>query len=148
LKLTAVYDYVRLRKWAFLKILIILYCASWGPIPSAFYSQDKLPEILLIFSFTILASIGLITIQVYNPYSPPCWKKPSLKANPFSMREPIQTFHFLSVCALSAGIKIFFQAVYLKIGNLEGARFLAMGVGLFLGTRLSILIFRRKLTNK
>jgi hypothetical protein len=146
IKLHEVFIYFRRLKWIFLKILTFLYLGLWKPFPSDYYSKEKFPEILLIFCVGFISSILLIAIQSANPYSSSHWQKPSLNSNPYNMKEPIQAFHFLSVCVLVVGAKIYFLSVYQKIGTLEGARLLSAAIGLYLGVRLSILIFKQRLS--
>jgi hypothetical protein len=136
-------------KWIVVKLLILSYMAFFTAIPSKYpYSKERLPEIIVIFFIAFFLVIAAIAIQSVNPYSISKWTKPLLRASPFNMREPIQSLHFLSVCLLVSGAKVFLQAVFQKTEALEGAMMSAAGMGFFIGVRFSILIYHKRIVSR
>jgi hypothetical protein len=101
---------------------------------------------LLLFIFVPLGLLLIIGIQAINPLSAEVWRKPSWDINPFIFKEPLQFFHLGAYHFMAGGtigcIMLFYrgkQAAPLAIS------LLSIGVGLWLGVKLCIFTFRKKM---
>jgi uncharacterized membrane protein len=103
---------------------------------------------LVTLAFTPLAVLLLVAVQAVNPYSAKVWRKPSWQVNPFLFKDPLQFFHLAAYHFMVAGIvgclTLFYRG---KEAAPLAVWLLSIGMGLWLGMQLSLLIFRRKLRN-
>ena len=85
-------------------------------------------------------------MQVANPRSDAVWIRPSWNANPFDFGQPLQFFHVGAYHFLVAGATALFM--YFSVGSSAlawAAQLALLGAGTWLGIRLCILVFRKKM---
>ncbi len=138
--------------WLYVRLLFI----AAGVVPQLFVSSNAAQEappltwqfVLVAFIFGIVGLQLLIGLQAFNPMSAKVWLRPAWKHNPFSLKQPLQFFHFGGWFMLAGSLPYLPAALE---GSEEGM-FLAsipasFGLGTLFGVRLSVLIYRRKFTH-
>lgn len=135
--------------WLYARIAII----TLGVLPVFFMSADELlvvhartwAEIVFMFVATVVGLQFVIGVQVVNSASAKTWTRPNWRVNPFNFRQPVQFFHFGGWFMVFGSIPYLFFAA---TGRSEGISLFfitaSMGLGALVGTRLSVLLFRRK----
>jgi len=99
-----------------------------------------------VFVFGVVGMLFVIGIQAFNPRSASLWGYPSWSRNPFTMREPLQFFHFGGFFFLAAGLGALVRAVFMRSGlSFEPVVFACWGAGILVGVWLCTVVFRRKM---
>ncbi len=136
-------------KWEYVRLLLI----AAGVIPNFFTSSNGTQEAIPImwqfvpaaFVFGVVGLQFIIGFQAYNPVSAKVWLRPDWKLNPFSLSQPLQFFHFSGWYMLASSLQLMPAAIK---GNEESmylaASTASFGLGMLVGVRLSVLIYRRK----
>jgi hypothetical protein len=74
------------------------------------------------------------------------WERPSNRANPFHLRNPLLFPHFLSQACAAAGCGRLLSGVLGDVRGLaEGLMLLSAGAGLFVGVHVAMVVFRRRI---
>src|SRR5262245_51276970 len=95
------------------------------------------------FAFGVVGILFIIGIQAFNPRSAAHWRYPSWVCNPFTLREPLQFFHFGGYFFLAAGIGGLLRfALDRSTPIFEPIVFACWGGGIVLGVRLCVALFR------
>jgi hypothetical protein len=98
------------------------------------------------FAFGVFAMQFVIGIQAFNARSAPVWRYPSWRANPFTMREPLQFFHLGGYYFLASGVGgLLHVAVDGSLPVTEPIMFASTGAGVICGVWLCCRLFRRKM---
>ncbi|HWG11056.1 MAG TPA: hypothetical protein VN693_06120 [Rhodanobacteraceae bacterium] len=136
--------------WLFVRLVILVATACSAPYLYNLGHADfdkygvSIKSILLLAGFCVFGIVFVIFIQYLNPYSADKWQKPSLFSNFYDYRQPIQIFHFeawmLGVLALSMAI----YTVLIGSHSMAFLFFLTIAIGTYLGTRLSMWLFKDK----
>jgi hypothetical protein len=137
------------KTWLIARIFLILLGVFQGYSFTANMSGDFsnpswlfLVEMVVIVAFRI---VFVISIQANNCNALAKWQCPSWYVNPFNYREPLQFFDAASYYFLATGftalILAFTESPFLWAWALP----LSIGVGIMIGVRLSLLIFKNRL---
>ena len=88
----------------------------------------------------------IIGIQAFNARSAAVWAYPHWTRNPFTMREPLQFFHFGGYFMLAGGVGGLVHYAYDRSAHVTQPVVLAAwGFGMLMGVRVCTLVFRRKM---
>jgi hypothetical protein len=91
----------------------------------------------------ILFVVGL---QAVNPWSASVWRRPSWCLNPFQAKEPLQFFHLGAFHFMAGGVVGLAAALFRGPAGVPLAvSLIAIGCGIWLGVRLCMVVFRRKM---
>jgi hypothetical protein len=141
---------MRLSRWFWVRIAVI---AGGGLQGVSFVSREikdssnvSWTDCLLMSLFAVFGTLVIIGIQAINPRSAPIWRKPSWKINPFLVREPLQFFHCAAYFSLVTGIVACATSFCREMDVFPfAAALIGIGAGMWLGVRLSLFVFRRKM---
>ncbi|NGN97620.1 hypothetical protein G5S52_08040 [Grimontia sp. S25] len=135
--------------WLYVRLIFI----AAGVVSQLFVSPNGATEappvmwqfVPVAFIFGIVGLQFIIGIQAFNPMSAKVWLRPAWKYNPFSLKQPLQFFHFGGWFILAGSLPYLPAA----LEGSEESMFLAatpaaFGLGMLVGVRLSVLIYRRK----
>ena len=141
-----------MRKWTWVRVVIVILSFAIALFPSPKTASvppldwEALLAALLVIPIGLLFVVG---IQRVNPRSAPVWRYPDWSLNPFTMKEPLQFFHFASYVFLAGGvghvIRVAVSSNQATLDDLFGA---AIGVGLLIGVKLCAVVFRNKMGPK
>lgn len=139
------------KRWLYVRILSIIcgvpagFLAAWREVgPETAEAQIAFCVIALLFPPVALPLV--LSIQVGNPLSRPKWRRPSWFLNPFTLREPLQIFHLEAFECMAIGFGALLAFPFSGYSAVLLAIALALlGVGTWLGVRLCMAIFRRKM---
>jgi hypothetical protein len=99
-----------------------------------------------VFAFGVVGMLFVIGIQAFNPRSDAIWSYPGWVLNPFTMRQPLQFFHFGGYSFLAAGIGALLRSVFVRGTPLvEPIVFAFWGAGILVGVWCCTRVFRRKM---
>ena len=134
--------------WVYLRLAVILFIA----VSACF--EPLLPEarppigwvaLLLISVFSPIAIVIVLGMQRVNPYSAKIWHRLSWTTNSFNFREPIQFFYFGAFVSLAQGVVILCRIAAAQTPfYVEALVPSAMGLGILLGVRMTVLVFGSK----
>lgn len=144
---------MRHSRWFWVRVVLTVVGGLSGvsvAAPETLASSDlDWTATLVIFLFVVVASLILLTIQAFNPYSAEIWRKPSWEMSPFLLGEPLQAFHCTAYFFIACGVVACAILVYRGDSGLPvGVSLLAVGVGLRLAVALSTRVFRRKMPTR
>ena len=98
------------------------------------------------FVFGIVGMLFVIGIQAMNSRSATVWSYPRWALNPFSMRQPLQFFHFAGYFVLAAGVGALLRSVFVgRTLIAEPVAFAFWGAGILAGVWCCTRAFRRKM---
>ena len=98
------------------------------------------------FAFGVVGMLFIIGIQAFNPRSDAIWSHPRWELNPFTMRQPLQFFHFGGYFFLAAGVGALLRSVFVSGTPLaEPVAFTFWGAGILAGVWTCTWAFRRKM---
>lgn len=101
------------------------------------------PVLLLVCPIMILFVVGL---QAANPLSAPVWRRPSWSLNPFQPKEPLQFFHLGAFHSMAGWVVGLAAAVFRGPAGVPLAlSLISIGCGIWLGVRLCMIVFKRKM---
>jgi len=93
-----------------------------------------------------IALLALVGLQAVIPMSAPSWRQPSWSVNPFQVREPLQFFHLGSFFFMAGGL---IGIATLPFRGLAAAplaiSLVSIGVGLWVGVQLCMMVYRKKM---
>ena len=105
----------------------------------------RFSDIPVVFAFGIVAMLFVIGIQAVNPLSAKVWLKPAWLANPFSLRQPCQSFHLVAWYFMASGLGAFVARVLShRPVNADVPVLFAFGLGFRVGLFLVEFAFRWK----
>ena len=115
-----------------------------GRVVSFGYPWPQLTAAL--FAFGVVGMLFVIGIQAFNPRSASTWTFPQWRLNPFTMRQPLQLFHFCGYFFLAAGIGALLRALVLvTAAGDEPIAFASWGAGIIVGVWCCSRVFPRKM---
>ena len=138
--------------WVWLRVAAAIFVAISACI-SPLEQRAKPPldwlTLLGIFAFIPVAIVLVVGFQRLNRYSAKIWTRPSWSTNPFNFRDPIQFFYFGAFLSTVGGIVTLLRAL-VAAGSLYPEELipLAMGVGVWLGVKLTILLNPAKFSHR
>lgn len=135
--------------WLYVRLILL----AAGVLPQFFASSSGAQEappvmwqfVLVAFLFGIIGLQFLIGLQAFNPMSAKVWLRPAWKHNPFNLKQPLQFFHFCGWFMLASSFPTAIEGS--KESMLLAATPAAFGLGILIGVRLSVLIYRRKFSH-
>lgn len=135
--------------WVYVRLIFIVAGIVSHFVAYSNDAQEAAPMmwqfVPVVFIFGIVGLQFIIGIQAFNPMSAKVWFRPAWRYNPFSVKQPLQFFHFGGWFMLSGSLPYIPSALE---GNEESMFLAAMpasfGLGMLFGVRLSVLIYRRK----
>lgn len=138
-----------MKKWAYIRLALIAIGVALMLFSGRVVKQSTPPmeafSIAVVFLSSIIGILFVIGIQSINKWSAKTWTKPSWNANPFSLRQPLQFFHFAAYFLLIGGA---IQLIYTFLNSssfiYEAAVGPIMGIGILLGVKLSEIIYAFK----
>ena len=105
----------------------------------------RFSDIPVVFACGIVAMLFVIGIQAVNPLSAKVWLKPAWLANPFSLRQPCQSFHLVAWYFMASGLGAFVARVLShRPVNADVPVLFAFGLGFRVGLFLVEFAFRWK----
>lgn len=136
------------RMWLAIRLMMFLVVAATSPIfyealHAEFNDDDFSWRFVLILLVIVTGSVLFVLgLQYKNPFAPEKWFKPSWRASFVDFRQPTQTLHtcgwIFVVLAISVGI----YTLLVGSQSLLGIFPFTIGVGLLLGVKLSLVVFR------
>ena len=137
--------------WAIVRVVLVAAAFLQTALSNRSFAPAEgvtVPLLVIVFGFGIIALLLVIGVQRLNPYSAPTWRYPSWSVSPFSLREPLQFFHFCGFFFLAGGVGgavgQVLRGQQLGLTNL----FLpAFGAGILCGVYACTLIYRGKMTS-
>lgn len=135
--------------WVRVVIVILSFAIALFPYPKTAsvpsLDWEALLASLLVTPIGILFVIG---IQRFNPRSAPVWRYPRWSINPFTMKEPLQFFHFAGYVCLAGGVGNVIQVAASRTQVADDLFGITIGAGLLIGVKLSAVVFRSKMVPK
>jgi hypothetical protein len=138
-----------MRKWIYIRVVIVVLS-----FVTVLFSSPKSVNAPLLDWEALLASIFIIPIgllfvigiQRINPHSAPVWRYPSWSINPFTMKEPLQFFHFVGFVFLAGGVShlVLVVASHTQLAS-DDLLGITIGASLLFGVKLSTVVFRGKM---
>jgi hypothetical protein len=99
-----------------------------------------------VFGFGVIGMLFIIGIQAFNSRSDAVWSYPKWALNPFSMRQPLQLFHFGGYFILAAGIGALLRSLFTSgVPLAEPIVFTFWGVGTLAGVWCCTRAFKHKM---
>lgn len=120
-----------------------------------FAPSSRTPELSIgwsdVVTTLVIAPVGLlfvVGIQRLNPRSASVWRYPSWDINPFTLKEPLQFFHFAGYVSLAGGLGLLAhqRAVNERIFP-DDCLSAVLGLGFLAGVQLCIRIYRKKMAS-
>ena len=137
-----------MNKWKFLRIALISFIAVSSlltPLEPKVNLAINWSTLGVIFVFSFLAILFVVGMQVVNPLSAKVWHKPDWNLNPFSLKDPIQFFHFAAYIMLVQGAVVLSRLLFSNIPfYLEILVPLVIGSGVLIGIKLAMHLFKVK----
>ena len=138
------------RGWVWVRVALVaagglsgLTFTSAETAASSNLGWSACPVLLLACPIMILFVVGL---QAANPLSAPVWRRPSWSLNPFQPREPLQFFHLGAFHFMAGGVVGLVAAIFRGPAVVPLAvSLISVGCGVWLGVRLCMVVFRRKM---
>ena len=137
--------------WLYVRVgLLVFVVISSFLVPLQPHAVPRITwsSLAVIAVFCPLALLFLLWFQVVNPRSAKVWRPPSWCLNPFTFKEPLQFFHLAAYICLAQGAVTVGRLLFLQVPfYVEALVPLVMGIGVLIGVRLSMAIFRSKAAN-
>ena len=136
------------QRWALVRIGLVAatgVATVFTPLSPQADSPLGWSELVVGFAFSIVALVLVVRFQALNPRSAKVWNRPSWTLNPFTLKDPLQFFHFASYVCLAQGIVTAVQLMVTGVPFFPEAFVpLAMGGGALIGVWLVPHVLRRK----
>lgn len=135
--------------WMVCRIGLIIACMF--VLPYAMFDQRKdFSEASLMFPIAAIvicaaSVIVLLWLRGANGQSQQDWLLPSWSRSPFVINDPLQNFSDASYCLIAAGIASMIAELSTTPKTWAWELILSIGVGLFVGVRFSLMLFRAKI---
>ncbi len=138
-----------MNKWTYIRVALIVISVItilWqGPTSSHASPPIDSTALIIAILFGIFGLQFVLAIQAVNKRSATTWKTASWVENPFTLKQPVQFFHFggwlFVVSSLVSVALTWFQKPEYILDSLMPFCF---GLGILGGVHLSTVIFRRK----
>lgn len=134
--------------WLYVRLLFITAYVIPQFFTVSHFSIETPPlewqSVLIIFIFGIVGLQVIIGFQAFNPMSAKVWLRPAWKHNPFNVKQPLQFFHFGGWLILADSLPGFLSVRESNVDNMFLAIQTSFGLGMLIGVRLSVLIYRKK----
>ncbi|MFA6451007.1 MAG: hypothetical protein WCX65_16145 [bacterium] len=123
----------------------LFYCNCKELLADNSVPSTDLTAGIMFFLFSIIAPIFVLGIQTRNRFSDELWHRPSWKLNPLNFKQPLQFFNFASWCFMLTGFLIIIGTlIKCHSSNINGILYFTIGFGIWLGTKVIPVIFKRK----
>jgi hypothetical protein len=138
-----------MNRWADVRTALLIAGAALsifaGPVREHATPPMDIRSIAIITFGSLIGVIFVVGLQSLNKHSAGIWTKPSWKTNPFSLKQPLQFFHFAAYFLIISGA-ISFVLTYLDDSSFiyDAAVIPVAGIGSLLGVWLSRIIFAFK----
>jgi hypothetical protein len=129
---------------ALVLVLGMLSVSSFVPGPKSPFAGGSITLLLVLFVFGVISMVFVLGLQAINPRSAAVWTKPDWHANPFSLKQPLQFFHMSAYYWIAAGAGAIVLTRIKHLAGLEPLLPIALGVGVLVGIRCCVLLYRRK----
>ncbi|WP_320042319.1 hypothetical protein [uncultured Desulfobacter sp.] len=94
------------------------------------------------------ALVFVIGLQYFNNFSEKIWDAPSWFLNPFTFKQPLQFFHFLTFILIAFGLSSSLSLFWNGFNRApEAIMPLALGCALLTGLHICIYIFNKKIAD-
>jgi formate-dependent nitrite reductase membrane component NrfD len=136
--------------WLLARLIMLTAVAATSPL---FYRQmyrefdnDSFSWsfVFTLLCLVILSVLFVLALQYKNPFSEQKWLKPSWKANPFNPWQPAQAFHASGWIFIVLGISLGIYTALIGSRNLLCIFPLTIGIGVMVGLKLAVLVFRAR----
>lgn len=114
------------------------------PRPTSPFAGGSILLVFMFFSFGLISMVFVLGVQAFNPRSAAVWAKPTWQVNPFSLKQPLQFFHLMGFYMIAAGIAAVGLTLIKQRLGLEPLLPIALGVGILLGIKCCMFLYRRK----
>jgi hypothetical protein len=134
------------RRWLYMRLGGLSFALLWGILFALREEHDAdFSAGFLLLEPAVLPIMVVLVLGIQKDNPRVRWTKPSWYANPFSIRDPLQYFHYGATGLLAAGVGVL---IGMPFGNLgvwpHAANLLVGGVSVWAGVRLYALLFRDK----
>jgi hypothetical protein len=142
-----------LSKWMAVRIVGIAAVVAAAPslynsMRSEFAGQSpSWTFVVAILGITALAIPFVLSLQSMNPFSKTPWSRPSWSSNLFDLRQPLQSIHYSAWLFVALGLSLAVYTAWIDSKNLLFVLPLLIGAGALVGVKLSMLLFRSKLSD-
>jgi hypothetical protein len=138
--------------WLYIRLVLIfssvLLSIAGGPLHAHAKPPITLSMLAIPFIFGIVSLQFVSVIRYFDKSSEKCWTRPSWHRNPFNFSQPLQFFHFggwwMLMTSLPTAVLTLFQVNQYTLDSLMPLFF---GLGMIVGTHLSILFFKSNFEN-
>ncbi len=134
--------------WFLVRAALVLaagVAALFVPLGTPAASGIGWQGVLVVLVVSPFALTLVLSIQVVNPGSAATWQRPSWLLNPFSLRQPLQFFHFAGHFCLAQGVGTLLHFAFSTTPfSYELLAPAAMGIGALMGVRLTMVVFSGK----
>ena len=138
-------------KWTTIRLALIAATLVASAFPATPPEQtEDIPVLFLIavFVFGIVALLGVVGFQRFNPLSAKTWRYPDWSINPFLLREPLQFFHFGGYFMLASGLgTVISRMVFGPALSVSDCLPLAFGLGILCGVRVCTIAYHDKMVS-
>jgi hypothetical protein len=121
-------------------ILVVVIASCFTPVTPRFEPPISWLILLGIFAFVPIAVALVIGFQRLNPRSAMVWTRPSWSINPFNFRDLVQFFYLGALLSMTQGIIYAIRVLLAATPYPEAFVALVMGVGVWLGVKLVMLL--------
>ncbi len=138
------------RNCLYMRIAVtLLSCLSayFAVIPSHpdFFHPAPVTFVLEIVGIVAAGLIFVLSFSSRSMLSSELWKRPSWYLSPFDRKQPIVFFDFASYCVASYGLGGAVVSTFGPRPNWSWEIPVSAGIGVWLGVRLSLLVFRGRM---
>ena len=143
--LNSSFRYPKMRIWLIVRWAIVLAAAVsefFAPLHPLARPPIGWGALLAIFGACCVGMVFVLGLQVVNPFSGKPWLRPSWYLNPFNFCQPIQFFHLGAYVCFAQAVVLLARLVASQVSfYIESLVPLAIGLGIFLGLQLVMLVF-------
>jgi hypothetical protein len=135
--------------WLYIRLGIVVLAAVlslFAPLTPAAVPPIGWGALLAILCLTPFGLVFVVGLQTSTRQFGKAWRRPSWNLNPFTLFEPLQFFHLAAFASLAYGAILTIRLKFTPVPfYAEVLVPITMGIGLLLGIRLCMLLFRSKL---
>jgi len=138
--------------WTSIRLALVLLAAAMAffvPLGPEATPPIAWPHLIWMYLACPVLLLFVVGMQVRNPRSASVWRHPSWALNPFSLREPLQFFHFAGFVFIANGIGAIARLAFARAPlQVDAMLSLVMGLGVLTGVALCVVVFRSKMTRR
>lgn len=137
--------------WVFIRSVVtgLFFVIPLAQSPSKPTINADWYDVLLAFVASFFGLIFVVGIQRMNSRSASVWRYPAWSINPFTVKEPLQLFHFVGYVLVAQGSASTLRLVVASVSPFpEAVLELGMGIGLIAGVWFCTVLFRGKMEHK